>query len=72
MNNQVLTPNRPLALVILDGWGYAPRTEGNAIAMGNTPFYDDVCRRYPMTTLAASGEAVGRPATRQEMQSSAT
>jgi 2,3-bisphosphoglycerate-independent phosphoglycerate mutase len=55
------TPNqRPLALVILDGWGYAPRTESNAIAIAHTPFYDEICRKYPMTTLAAAGEAIGQ------------
>lgn len=53
---------RPLALVILDGWGYAPRTEGNAIAIAHTPFYDEICRRYPMTTLAAAGESIGQAA----------
>jgi 2,3-bisphosphoglycerate-independent phosphoglycerate mutase len=53
---------RPLALVILDGWGYAPRTEGNTIAIAHTPFYDEICRRYPMTTLAAAGESIGRSA----------
>lgn len=52
---------RPIALVILDGWGYAPRTEGNAIAIAHTPYYDEVCRKYPMTTLAASGYEVGQP-----------
>ena len=52
---------RPVALVILDGWGYAPRTEGNAIAIAHTPFYDEICRTYPMTTLAASGASVGQP-----------
>ena len=51
--------NRPVALVILDGWGYAPRTEGNAIAMAHTPYYDEICRNYPMTTLAAAGSAIG-------------
>src|SRR6186713_1407904 len=50
---------RPLALVILDGWGYAPRTEGNAIALAHTPYYDEICRTYPMTTLSASGESIG-------------
>lgn len=54
--------DRPVALVILDGWGYAPRTEGNAIAMAHTPYYDEICRKYPMTTLAASGERVGQNA----------
>lgn len=52
--------NRPVALVILDGWGYAPRTEGNAIAMAHTPYYDEICRRFPMTTLSASGTFVGQ------------
>lgn len=57
-NNEKI--GRPLALVILDGWGYAPRTEGNAIAIAHTPYYDEICRAYPMTTLSASGESVGR------------
>ena len=52
--------NRPVALVILDGWGYAPRTEGNAIAIAHTPNYDEIARKYPMTTLAASGASVGQ------------
>lgn len=51
---------RPVALVILDGWGYAPRTEGNAIAIAHTPYYDQICSNYPMTTLTASGEKVGQ------------
>ena len=53
--------NRPVALVILDGWGYAPRTESNAIAIAHTPYYDEICRNYPMTTLSASGTGVGQP-----------
>lgn len=52
---------RPLALVILDGWGYTARSEGNAIAIAHTPFYDEICRKYPMTTLAAAGASVGQP-----------
>ena len=54
MNFQNPKIKRPVALVILDGWGYAPRTEGNAIAIAHTPYYDEICRRYPMTTLATS------------------
>ena len=53
---------RPVALVILDGWGFAPRTEGNAIAIAHTPYYDEICRKYPMTTLAASGVDIGQAA----------
>lgn len=56
----VHTNKGPLALIILDGWGYSPRTEGNAIARAHTPNYDIVCRNFPMTVLAASGESVGQ------------
>ena len=51
--------NRPVALVILDGWGYSTNVRGNAIVMARTPNYDEICRRYPFATLDASGTAVG-------------
>lgn len=51
--------NRPLALVILDGWGVSHKTEGNAIAMAHTPFYDEICGNYPRTSLGAAGNNVG-------------
>ena len=50
---------RPLALIILDGWGHSPKKEGNAIALAHTPFYDEISRNYPQTLLAASGLRVG-------------
>lgn len=50
---------RPLALVILDGWGHSPRKEGNAIALAHTPYYDEICEKYPRTLLAAAGLRVG-------------
>ena len=49
------------ALVILDGWGIAPPGPGNAIELADTPVFDDLAARYPSTTLAASGPAVGLP-----------
>ncbi|MEA2175815.1 MAG: 2,3-bisphosphoglycerate-independent phosphoglycerate mutase [Blastocatellia bacterium] len=52
----------PLALIIIDGWGYSPRTEGNAIALASTPFYDELSEKYPHTLLEASGTRVGLPA----------
>ncbi len=50
---------RPLVLIILSGWGYSPSREGNAIALANTPNYDLLSTNYPLTLLAAAGEAVG-------------
>jgi 2,3-bisphosphoglycerate-independent phosphoglycerate mutase len=52
----------PLALIIIDGWGYSPRPEGNAIAQAATPYYDELCENYPLTMLEASGTRVGLPA----------
>ena len=50
---------RPLALIILDGWGYSPKQEGNAVALAHTPFYDEISKKYPKTTLSAAGLRVG-------------
>ncbi|MGI8469526.1 MAG: 2,3-bisphosphoglycerate-independent phosphoglycerate mutase [Pyrinomonadaceae bacterium] len=50
---------RPLALIIIDGWGYSPRREGNAIALAHTPYYDEISKTYPKTLLEASGLRVG-------------
>ena len=52
---------RPVVLVVLDGWGYRRETEGNAIALGNTPTWDRLVRSGPFTLLDASGLAVGLP-----------
>ncbi len=50
---------RPLALIIIDGWGYSPERKGNAIAAARTPNYDTICAKFPQTQLAASGSRVG-------------
>src|SRR2546422_5982418 len=50
-----------VALVILDGWGCAPPGPGNAVALADTPVFDQLWGAYPHTTLDASGEAAGLP-----------
>lgn len=52
---------KPVVLAILDGWGVAPPSRGNAIAMANTPVFDELIRVYPTTVLQAAGDAVGLP-----------
>lgn len=52
---------KPLALIILDGWGLSPETKGNAIAAARTPNFDRFYSEFPNTSLAASGRAVGLP-----------
>lgn len=52
----------PVVLIVLDGVGVNPRTEGNAFAAANTPNLDRYAEQYPRSILEASGEAVGLPA----------
>ncbi len=52
---------RPLVLTILDGWGYSPAMEGNAIAAARKPNYDRLLREYPNTLVHTSGPFVGLP-----------
>src|ERR687897_1191284 len=52
----------PVALIVIDGWGYSAAREGNAIALATTPFYDDLSEKYPSTLLEAHGSRVGLPA----------
>ena len=50
---------KPVALIILDGWGVAPESEGNGITLTKTQNFDKYVASYPAMTLLASGEAVG-------------
>jgi 2,3-bisphosphoglycerate-independent phosphoglycerate mutase len=52
---------RPVLLVVLDGWGYRPEREANAIAIAGTPNMDALMRDYPWTALKTSGLSVGLP-----------
>jgi 2,3-bisphosphoglycerate-independent phosphoglycerate mutase len=56
-----MSPGRPLVLTILDGWGYRPPSEGNAIALARKPNYDRLQREYPTTLVHTSGPFVGLP-----------
>jgi len=60
MNKSTTQSKRTLVvLVILDGWGVAEDSEGNAIAQAKTPVMDQLLSSSPHTTLQASGQAVG-------------
>jgi len=51
----------PIVLIILDGWGIAPPSPGNAIAQAKPAYITKIASAYPHTQLLASGEAVGLP-----------
>lgn len=52
---------KPVALIILDGFGLRGDVQGNAVAQAHKPNYDKYWATYPHTTLTACGEAVGLP-----------
>ena len=51
----------PVVLIVLDGWGFRPGRDGNAIELGATPVWHRLWERAPRTLLEASGLAVGLP-----------
>ena len=53
---------KPVMLCIMDGFGWTPdETYGNAVVAANKPHLDALMKNYPMTTINASGMAVGLP-----------
>jgi 2,3-bisphosphoglycerate-independent phosphoglycerate mutase len=52
----------PAVVLVLDGYGIAPHSQGNAITLAKTPNMDKYAKVYPYNQLIASGESVGLPA----------
>jgi 2,3-bisphosphoglycerate-independent phosphoglycerate mutase len=50
-----------VALIVLDGWGLAPPSPGNAVELADTPVFDKLWAEYPHATLRTSGRDVGLP-----------
>ncbi|MBF0421784.1 MAG: 2,3-bisphosphoglycerate-independent phosphoglycerate mutase [Magnetococcales bacterium] len=52
---------KPMTLVILDGWGIRDTRDNNAIALANTPNYDQWLRECPHAKVETCAEHVGLP-----------
>jgi len=52
---------KPIVLTVLDGWGYRPEAQGNAIALARKPSYDELLGKFPNTLIQTSGPYVGLP-----------
>src|SRR3974377_1983434 len=52
---------KPIVLTVLDGWGYRPEAQGNAIALARKPVYDELLAKFPNTLIQTSGPFVGLP-----------
>jgi 2,3-bisphosphoglycerate-independent phosphoglycerate mutase len=56
-----MTPQKPVVLCILDGWGLRAETKGNAVALANTPNFDRLMATCPHAQLVTHGRDVGLP-----------
>ena len=56
-----MSAKKPMALVILDGWGHREDNANNAVANANTPVLDNLFASQPNTLISASGMDVGLP-----------
>ena len=65
MAKQKVNPrNKPMVLIIRDGWGYNPNPQEdqyNAIKCAHTPVDDMLMTQYPNCLIKTSGEDVGLP-----------
>ncbi|OGT65580.1 MAG: phosphoglycerate mutase (2,3-diphosphoglycerate-independent) [Gammaproteobacteria bacterium RIFCSPHIGHO2_12_FULL_45_9] len=52
---------KPIALIILDGWGYREEMAANAIAAAKKPHWDRLWQHCPHTLLSGCGHDVGLP-----------
>ncbi len=52
---------KPIVLTVLDGWGYSPATNGNAIALARKPNYDSIVKKFTNVLIHTSGPSVGLP-----------
>lgn len=52
---------KPYAIIIMDGYGIAPASEGNAIFLDGSKNIAELKKEYPNTQIGASGMSVGLP-----------
>ncbi len=53
--------SKRVILCIIDGWGIAPDSPGNAIALAHPQTYNYLLQNFPHTQILAAGPAVGLP-----------
>ncbi len=61
MTTKTAHARKPVVLLIMDGWGIAPKSEANGIELAKKPIFDNLWETYGHTQLAAAGPEVGLP-----------
>jgi 2,3-bisphosphoglycerate-independent phosphoglycerate mutase len=49
---------KPLALIIMDGFGISSETKGNAVTSARKPKLDKLMQKYPNTIIASDRKSV--------------
>ncbi len=62
LQQPALQKQRPVMLIVLDGWGWREDSADNAVRLAHTPTFDDLWANSPHALLDTSGKAVGLPA----------
>lgn len=58
--NATLKPlKNPVTLIVLDGWGLAPKGKYNAVGLAKTPNLDLIFEKFGSLSICASGTCVG-------------
>src|SRR3990170_4055080 len=52
---------KPLVMLILDGWGVAQDSAGNALTRANLKNFNNLWYSFPHATLSSAGQSVGLP-----------
>ncbi|MEZ6186312.1 MAG: 2,3-bisphosphoglycerate-independent phosphoglycerate mutase [Planctomycetota bacterium] len=55
-------PEKPVLIIVRDGWGVREAREGNAVALAQTPRHDALWAEFPTAVINASEHFVGLPA----------
>ncbi len=50
-----------IVLIVMDGWGVAQPSVGNALTSEKLEHFDEIARNFPIYNIQAAGEAVGLP-----------
>src|SRR5699024_10185611 len=61
LEGRIIMTKSPVAIIILDGFGWREDDHGNAVNQANKPNFDRYWNEFPHNTMQASGLAVGLP-----------
>lgn len=56
LDNKIIGRLKPLVLLLIDGWGIAPKSEVNALSGAKTPVFLNLIQEYPVASLKSLGK----------------